>query len=148
MRSRGSWCGGRLLRVANDAAGGDQSGSERARTPLEGARGEQGGVGSAAAGRGAGRGRRRQLEVAEVEVAAGARAATAEEAAMGLVPGAAASVRRRRSRGGRTARRRRGRRPRGSAGEGGADLGGRGRLPMIDGKKPPRNSNWTYGKCT
>jgi hypothetical protein len=115
MRSRGSWRGERLLRVASDAAGGDQSGSERARAPLEGARGEQGGVGSAAAGRGAGRGRRRRLEVAEAEVAAGARVATAEEAAMGLVPGVAAAGRRRRPRGGRTARRRRGRRPRGSA---------------------------------
>ena len=77
MRSRGSWRGGRLLPVASDAPGGDQSISERARAPLEGARGEQGGVGSAAAGRGAGRGRR-QLEVPEAEVAAGARAATAE----------------------------------------------------------------------
>jgi hypothetical protein len=115
VRSCGSWRGGRLLRVASDAAGGDQSDSELARTPLEGARGEQGGMGSAAAGRGAGRGRRRQLEVAEEEVAAGARAATAEEAAMGLVAGVAAAVRRRRPRGGRTARRRRGRRPRGSA---------------------------------
>jgi hypothetical protein len=111
--------------------------SERARAPLEGARGEQGGVGSAAAGRGAGRGRR-QLEVPEAEVAAGARAATAEEAATGLVPGVAAAVRRRRSRGGRTARRRRGRRPRVSAGEGGADLGGRGRLPMIEMEKSLR----------
>jgi hypothetical protein len=117
VRSCGSWRGGRLLRVASDAAGGDQSDSELARTPLEGARGEQGGMGSAAAGRGAGRGRRRQLEVAEEEVAAGARAATAEEAAMGLVAGVAAAVGRRRPRGGRTARRRRGRRPRGSGRE-------------------------------
>jgi hypothetical protein len=109
VRSCGSWRGGRLLCVASDAAGGDQSDSELARTPLEGARGEQGGMGSAAAGRGAGRGRRRQLEVAEEEVAAGARAATAEEAAMGLVAGVAAAVGRRRPRGGRTARRRRGR---------------------------------------
>jgi hypothetical protein len=83
-RSRGSWRGERLLRVASDAAGGDQSGSKLARAPLAGARGEQGAVSSAAAGRGARRGRRQQLEVAEAEVAAGARAATAEEVAVGL----------------------------------------------------------------
>ena len=115
MRSRWSWRGGRLLRVASGAVGGDQSGSELARAPLQGARGEQGGVGSAAVGRGAGRGLRRQLEVMEAEVAAGARAATAEEVATGLAAGVAAVVRRRRPRGGRTARRRRGRRPRGRA---------------------------------
>jgi hypothetical protein len=56
-------------------------------------------VGSSAAGRGAGRGRRRQLEVVEVKVAGGARAATTEEAAIGLEAGAAAAVRRRRPRG-------------------------------------------------
>jgi hypothetical protein len=40
-----------------------------------------------------------------VKVAGGARAATTEEAAIGLEAGAAAAVRRRRPRGGRTARR-------------------------------------------
>jgi hypothetical protein len=50
VRSRGSWRGGRLLGVASDAAGRDQSGSELAQTPLEGARAEQGGVSSAAVG--------------------------------------------------------------------------------------------------
>jgi hypothetical protein len=39
MRSRGSWRGGRLLGVASDAAGRDQSGSELAQTPLLGAHG-------------------------------------------------------------------------------------------------------------
>jgi hypothetical protein len=106
MRSRWSWRGGWLLCVASEAAGADESGSKLARTPLAGARGEQGGVSSAAARRGAGRGRRRQLEVVEAEVAVGARAATTEGAAAGLVAGMATAVRRRRPRGGRTARRR------------------------------------------
>jgi hypothetical protein len=98
MLSRWSWRGGRLLCVASDAAGGDQSGSKLAWMPLAGARGEQGGMSSAAAGRGAGRGQHRQLEVVEAEVAVGlgAREATTEAAAAGLVAGMAAAVRRRR----------------------------------------------------
>jgi hypothetical protein len=52
-----------------------------------------------------------ELEVAEVELAAGARAATTEELAVGLGVGMAAEVRRWRSQGGRTARRRCGRGP-------------------------------------
>jgi hypothetical protein len=55
VRSSRSWRGGWLLCVASDAASGDKCDSERARTQLEGARGEKGAVRSAAAGRGAGR---------------------------------------------------------------------------------------------
>jgi hypothetical protein len=106
MRSRWSWRGGWLLCVASEAAGADESGSKLARTPLAGARGEQGGVSSAALAEELGRGRWRQFEVVEAEMAVGARAATTEEAAAGLMASMTAAVRRRRPRGGRTARRR------------------------------------------
>jgi hypothetical protein len=96
IRSRWSWRGGWLLCVASEAAGGDESGSKLARTPLAGARGEQGGVSSAALAEEPGRGRWRQFEVVEAEMAVGARASTTEEAAAGLMVGLAAAVRRRR----------------------------------------------------
>ena len=44
MQSRWSWRGGGLLRVASEAAGGYESGSKLARTPLAGAWGEQCGL--------------------------------------------------------------------------------------------------------